>query len=251
MTLKTGRPGGCNGNLVVRLSSATYAATNIVVPVNAIVVTAQTLPPGKVLITASPYECYATGQGRDFEALAGLTTRLAKRGIRVDLCRQLPSLLSGYSTVLLAAESLTGLNPTRASAFRKFVSAGGRLVLAADAFFVPTALKANELLGSYGLQIINKDAGLGITNSTVIADPLTSGIRRVDFWRPASIKVTDASQARLLVTNEDGAGGFVAVSRSPNRGEVIVVTQSLWWNWIRSDPRKVDNCLLLENLLSH
>jgi hypothetical protein len=135
-------------------------------------------------------------------------------------------------------------------ALRKFVSDGGRLVLVADAFFYGTAPRANELLGSYGMEIIDKDAGLGITNSTVNADSFTSGVKRVGFWRPAPIKVTDPTQAKLLVVNEDGEGGFVAVSRSPNRGEVIVVTQSLWWNWIRSDPANFDNCLLLENLLS-
>jgi hypothetical protein len=249
-SLKTDQPGHYEGNLVVRLSSATFAPTNIVVRVTAIVAPARTLTRRQVLITATPYECYATEHGRDFEPLADLTTRLANKGIRVDLRQQLPSSLSGYSTVLLAAESLCGLNPQRIPALRKFVSDGGRLVLAADAFFSGTAPKADELLGSYGLEIIDKDAGRGITNSTVIADPFTSGVKRVGFWRPAAIKVTDPAQAKLLVVDEDVGGGFVAVSRSPNRGEVIVVTQSLWWNWIRSDPTNVDNCLLLENLLS-
>ena len=124
------------------------------------------------------------------------------------------------------------------------------MILAADAFFVPTTPKANGLLSFYGLQIINRDIGRGITNSTVIADSLTVGVRKLEFWRPATIKVTDPSQAKLLVMTEDGEDGIVAVSRHANRGEVIIVTQSLWWNWIRSDPTKVDNRLLLENLMA-
>ena len=53
---------------------------------------------------------------------------------------------------------------------------------------------------------------------------------------------------QIGVTNS--TDGLVGISRSPNRGEVIVVIQSFWGNWIRSDPARVDNCLLLENLLT-
>jgi len=208
------------------------------------------LPIRKVLVTETPFECYATGNGRDFEPLANLVSRLATKGVRVDFCRQLPSSLSGYSTILVGGNTLAGSNPVRAAQLKKFVSGGGRLILAADAFFVPTTPKANELLSSYGLEIINKDAGLRMTNVAVLADSLTSQVNQLDFWRPAPIKVTDSSQAKLLVTSEDSEGGFVAVSRSANRGEVIVLTESLWWNWIRSDPTKVENSLLLENLFS-
>jgi hypothetical protein len=84
-----------------------------------------------------------------------------------------------------------------------------------------------------------------------LADVLTSGVKRISFWRPAQIELTDASQSKFLVGAEDGAGGYVAISRQTTRGEVIVLTQSLWWNWIRSDPANEDNCLLLENLLGH
>ena len=250
VTLKTDQPGRWNGNLVVHLTSATYAATNILVPVSATVATAQALPPRRVLVTETPYECYSTGNGHDFEPLANLVTRLATSDVRVDFRRKLPASLSGYSVVLFGGDSLAGSNPAQASELRKFISGGGRLILAADAFFVPTTPKANGLLSFYGLQIINRDIGRGITNSTVIADSLTVGVRKLEFWRPATIKVTDPSQAKLLVMTEDGEDGIVAVSRHANRGEVIIVTQSLWWNWIRSDPTKVDNRLLLENLMA-
>ena len=250
VTLNADQPGRYNGNLVLHLKSPGYVATNIVVPVNATVLAAHVLPIRKVLVTETPFECYATGNGRDFEPLANLVSRLATKGVRVDFCRQLPSSLSGYSTILVGGNTLAGSNPVRAAQLKKFVSGGGRLILAADAFFVPTTPKANELLSSYGLEIINKDAGLRMTNVAVLADSLTSQVKQLDFWRPAPIKVTDSSQAKLLVTSEDSEGGFVAVSRSANRGEVIVLTESLWWNWIRSDPTKVENSLLLENLFS-
>jgi hypothetical protein len=249
-TLKNDQLGQWKGNLTVHLSSASYAATNIIVPVSVGVQAAPVLLSRRVLVTQTPYECYSTGNGREFEPLANLITRLTKKEVRMDFCQQLPSPLSGYSVILLGGDTLAGLSPGQVAQLGKFVSAGGRLILAADAFFVPTAPKANGLLSSYGLQIIDRDVGLGITNSTIAADSFTSGVKQLDFWRPAAIRVTDPSQAKLLVGTEDGEGGFVAVSRHANRGEVIVVTQSLWWNWIRSDPTRVDNCLLLENLFS-
>ena len=72
----------------------------------------------------------------------------------------------------------------------------------------------------------------------------------MDFFRPSQIDVTDPAQGKLLVKAEDGHGGYLAVSRKPSRGEVIVLAQSLWWSWIRSDPAKADNLRLLENLLA-
>jgi len=143
------------------------------------------------------------------------------------------------------------LNPAQTEQVRKFVAGGGRLILAANAFYVPTVRKANTVLSSYGLQIIDRDAGQAVTNSRVVSDLLTRGVRAVDFHRPSQIDVTDLSQGKLLVESEDGQGGYVAISRQTPRGEVIVLTQSLWWTWIRSDPAKADNRLLLENLLAH
>ena len=90
-----------------------------------------------------------------------------------------------------------------------------------------------------------------MTNAQVVANLLTGGAKQLDFHRPSLIVVTDPSQGELLVRSGDDPGGFVAVSRQAGRGEVIVLTQSLWWSWIRSDPAKVDNLPLLENLLAH
>jgi len=76
----------------------------------------------------------------------------------------------------------------------------------------------------------NDDAGSAVANVVVAADPLTDHVQRVNFWRPARIAVTDAVQGKVLVQDQEGPGGFVAVSRAPGRGELRVVAQSLWWN---------------------
>ncbi len=249
LRLKTDQPGQWHGNLVVRLSGSAFGATNIVVPLS-VNVAASGLQRWSVLIASSPYQEYATGNGSDFEPLGALNRRLAERGVRVDYCRNLAQPFSGYRTILLADSQMAGLAPPQAQQLKSFVTGGGRLILAANAFFVPTVPTANTLLESYGLQIVNQDAGMAVTNAGVVPDVLTSEVVHVDFFRPSIISVTDPAQGKILVQAEDSEGGYVAVSRQPSRGEVIVVTQSLWWSWIASDPTAADNSLLLENLLA-
>ena len=251
LRLKTDSPGDWRGNLVVHLKGGSYGVTNIIVPVSAKVIGAATSTSRAVLIAETPYELYATGDGSNFEPLAALNGRLSGHGVRVDFCRQLPQSLSNYRAILLGGSEMAGLGPVQREQLGKFVAGGGRLILAANAFFSTTVPKANSLLTAYGLQVIDRDAGMAITNSRVVSDLLTSGVKTVDFFRPSQISVTDPSQGKLLVESEDGQGGYVAISRQKPRGEVIVLTQSLWWSWIRSDPARADNLLLLENLLAH
>lgn len=247
--LITDSPGDCRGNLVVRLKGGAYGVTNLLVPVSARIVAAPGTNARPVLITETPYECYATGDGKDFEPLATLNRRLSERGVKVDFCRHLPRNLNGYGTILLAGSEMARLDSAQTKSLRQFVAGGGRLILAANAFFVPTVPKANTLLNPYGLQIVDRDAGWAVTNAQVVPDILTEGIKHVDFHRPSLITVTDPSQGKLFVFAGDAPGGFMAVSRQGGRGEVLVLTQSLWWTWIGAEPSKADNLLLLENLL--
>ena len=248
--VKTDSLGDWKSNLVIHLTGRAYGNSTINLPVTGKVIGATSSNSLAVLITETPYTCYSTGVGKDFEQLAALNGRLSAQGMKVDFCRELPPSVSNCRAILLGESELAGLGPAQVDQVRKFVARGGRLILAANAFFVPTVPKANTLLASYGLEIIDRDAGLAITNSQVVSDVLTSGVKRVDFHRPSQIIVTDPAQGKLLVEAEDGQGGYVAISRRPPRGDVIVVTQSLWWNWIQSDPAKADNLLLLENLLT-
>ncbi len=251
LRLKTDTPGDWQGNLIVHLKGAAFGVTNINVPVSVKILGVPASAPRAVLIAETPYECYATEDGRHFEPLAALSGRLAQEKVRIDFLHKLPATLSGYRTILLAGSEMAQLGPAQTARLEKFVADGGRLILAANAFFASTAPNANNLLKNLGLHIVNQDAGLSITNSKVVVDSLTVGVNGVVFWRPSRIDVTDPAQGKLLVEAGDDHGGYVAVSRQKSRGEVIVLTQSLWWNWIRSDPTPTDNSLLLENLLAH
>lgn len=240
LRLKTRSLGDWRGNLVVHLKGGAYGVTNIIVPVSAKVTGAASSTFQAVLIVETPYELYATGKGSDFEPLAALNSRLAGRGMRVDYCRQLPRSLSIYLVILLGGSELAGLGQVEIERLRSFVAGGGRLILAADAFFGNTASKANQLLGSYGLQIVNRDAGQAITNSRIVPDSLTSRVKGVDFWRPAQINVTDQMQGRLLVEAEDGQGGYVAVSPASvqGRGDRVDAVFMVELDSVRSGQRR-------------
>jgi hypothetical protein len=247
--LKTRGTRDLHGNLVVHLTGGTIGQTNVSVPLRVKVISSNAPNPRAVLIVETPYDCYSTGNGRDFEPLAGLNSRLAARNVRVDFCRQLPRSPLSYDTILLSGAELSALDQVKERQMRTFVTDGGRLILAANHFFGNTVRNANRLLGPYGMQIIDTEAWK-VTNSPVAPDLLTSVVTNVDFFRPSPITITDRAQGKLLVTTQDGLSGYVAVSRQRGRGEVIVLTQSLWWSWIQADPAKADNVRLFENLLA-
>ena len=81
------------------------------------------------------------------------------------------------------------------------------------------------------------------------ADPLTDGVRSLNFFRPSPIAVQ--GKATILAAAEPYPGqGFAAVARAGN-SEVAIVGQSLWWSWITPDRSKgADNARLLQNLLT-
>ena len=67
----------------------------------------------------------------------------------------------------------------------------------------------------------------------------------------AANRLIDPKQAKLLAaTKADDQCGFIAVSRSAGRGDVILLAQSLWWNWLNRDPGEGENARMLENLLA-
>ncbi len=78
-----------------------------------------------MLIAEPPYECYATEDGRLFEPLAGLSSRLAQENVRIDFLHKLPASLSDYRTILLAGSIMAQLTPAQTARLENFVASGG------------------------------------------------------------------------------------------------------------------------------
>jgi len=243
------QPGDHDGKLTIRLERRGYVPTTMTIPVRVKVLA----KPSRwtVLLTETPFERYSTDDGRMFKPLAGITSRLAEQGVRLDFRHDLPKSLEAWNAILLGGATLACLDTNSTSRLQQFVAGGGRLILCADAFFVGSNSKANDLLNRYGLRMDTKDAAQGIRTSHILSDPLTSGVTELTFRRPVCVWVTDPRQAKLLATMmEDEQCGFIAVSRASGRGDVILLAQSLWWSWVRAELGGGDNAKMLENLLA-
>jgi uncharacterized protein DUF4350 len=249
LRLATDRPGTFAGQLSIRLLGDGHGTNIVSIPVAAKVLAQP--PRWTVLATETPFERYATGNGRDYEPLTAVTTRLAERGVRIDFLHDLPKSLNGWNVILLGGSTLTDLQAGSVDRLQEFVAKGGRLIVAADAFFVGTAPKANDLLNRHGLHMASKDAGRQMQTSRITPDPLTAGVSELSFFRPARVWATDSQRAKVLATmKDDEEFGFIAVSRSSGRGDVVLLAQSLWWSWAKADSEGNDNARMFENLLA-
>lgn len=244
-------PGNYDGSIQVRLIRRGIQTNTVTVPIKATVLANPTR--WKVLLTASPFEKSATGLGRELEPLTAITSRLAERGVRVDLLRELPQSLKEYDVVLVGGSVLTAgsRQPGFTNQLHDFVAGGGRLIVAADAFYVGTATVANPLLQPYGLELDTKEAQPSeLKIQEIVPDRFTTGVSELNFWRGVYLWSTDGRQAKVLAVRQgDAEIGFLGVSRAAGRGDVIVLPQSLWWYRLADDGNHADNARLLENLL--
>ena len=66
------------------------------------------------------------------------------------------------------------------------------------------------------------------------------------------MRVADSGQAKILARREGDEGvGFLAVSRGSGLGEVIAISNGLWWHLNRTeDLEENDNDRLMENLFA-
>ena len=205
----------------------------------------------RVLVVETPFSKFSTGDATDFDPWLNLVKEGhfdvhylgAKRGMPV-----LPKI------DLLGMEGLCGLHVSDIMSLKDFMDRGGRTILAANAFFVGTVGKANELLVPYGLRMTDTEPrgqnefDLGAADIT--DHLLTEGVKTLYFHRPSPVEVTDKQNGKVLVAAPGYPGaGFVAVARA-GQGEVIALGESLWWNWLAGDkPAGSDNAVLLSNLL--
>jgi hypothetical protein len=246
--LATDKPGVYEGQLAIQLAGRGYETNTKNIPITAAVIENPTH--WSVLVTETPFQRYATDKGESYSPLTAVVKRLAERGVRVDFRSGLPRSLDGWNAILLAEETLAHLDTRGMTRLHRFVARGGRLIVAADAFFVRTAPKANELLSRYGMRIETNDAGGLMLTSGITDDPRTRKVSKLSFFRPARIWVTDPKQAHLLARMaEDETCGFIAASRAESRGEVVLLAQSLWWNWLGFKGTEPENAVMLENLL--
>lgn len=245
----TDRPGEYRGQLAVRLSTPRNGTHTVSIPVQCTILAQPAT--WHVLVVPSPFNRFATDSGGQYQAMTEVVSRLAARGVQVDLLSALPKSLAGWNTVLLGEEALLQASPSDTQHLRQFVAHKGRLIVGADPFFVGTVPAANSLVAPYGFRVESKEAGDHFSNTIVAPDPLTRNVSNLTFNRPARVLIDDAKQAQLLAqVAADDPSGFVAVSREPGRGDVILIGKSMWWFWLATADVQSDNAVLLEHFFS-
>ena len=253
LSVDAGRAGSYSGELRVELGRE-----RIAIPVSA---TVRPQMPGltRLLVVETPFSKFSTSDAKLFTPWLELISGGHFDVHYLDAQQGLPVLrkidLAKIDVVLLGTEGLLGLRDSDITQLKQFLEAGGRMVLAANRFFVGTVGKANELLVPYGLRMNDTEsrdqAEFDLGAAEIKEDPLTHGVKTLYFHRPSSVVVADSQKGKILVTVPDHPGeGFVAVAKA-GQGEVIALGESLWWSWVAGDKKKEShNAALLRNLLN-
>ena len=215
----------------------------------------------RVLLADSPFHSTSTEDGGMFKTWTDLVTASPLDVSYLLVRRDKPVLrdldLTKFDCVFLDGGGLHGLTADDVKKLRKFAEGGGRAVVSANAFFVGSVGKANELLADSGIQMRDVEAGGAPGDVTIGKDDLDprlvkDKIETATFFRASPVGLTDEKLGRILV-KAAGVGepgdGFVALG-TLGKGELIAIGQSLWWSWITPERAKgADNAKLLRWLL--
>lgn len=254
--IDTGKAGAFEGKMTIKLGTVTAQ-----VPISVAVKRAEPAAI-KLLVVETPFAAMSTNDAGIFKDWTDLVSAAGWDVSYLTIARGKPVLrdldLSKFDAVLLAPGGLLEASADDIKRVRVFVERGGRLVVAANHFYVGSVEAANKVLDGYGLKML--DAEGSINANEVILDQkafgpeiIQAGIRSARFHRASPVVITDAKRARVLVKAAGVGGpddGFVADTKA-GKGEVLVLGESLWWSWISAEQtRGNDNAKLLRLLLT-
>lgn len=252
VALNTGSAGDFSGDLRVEIGGR-----HVTVPVAATVLPAK---PGltRLLVISTPFSSSATSDATIFDRWLKLVNDAGLNVQYLDVQPSQPVLgrveLENCDVVLLGTNGLLALADPDIKLLQGFVERGGRIVVFANAAYFGTVNSANRLLVPCGLRMMNVNPRLTgpvqIGPRQIVRDPLTARLRMLFFQRSSPVEVTDRRKAKILAAVPGHPDqGMVAIARD-GRGEVAIVGDSLWWNWVALDREKrSNNAILLEHLI--
>ena len=237
LELDTSRAGSFSGKL--------YAKDNrrrATVPIRFAVEDRSGLP--RALVT-SPFTGDSTDHGTDFSIVVSI---LSSMRAQVDYVRELPGSLEPYSLVLIAEREMSQLSQAEGTEVKNLMLRGGRVVLSCNSFWGGTVNGANRIAEQFGLSIVDSEEPGKRQCTNIASDLLTENVKSVWVHRPSPVQIK-LDTAKPLVF---GPGGncYAGVARPITGGELIVLTQSLWWHWVNELATNSDNAILLRNFLT-
>jgi hypothetical protein len=254
--IDTSKAGAFAGEVKVKLGTVTAR-----VPVSVVV-----KPPEpaavKLLVVESPFVAYSTSDAGDFQDWTGLVAEAGWDVSYLTVARGKPVWgdldLARFDVILLSPGGLLEASADDIKRVRAFAERGGRLVVAANRFYAGSVEAANKVLEGYGLTMLNEEAPIQhneavLDRKAFAPEVIKAGIGSARFHRASPAAVTDARRAHVLVRASGVGGpedGFVAAAQA-GKGEVVVLGESLWWNWVSAGQAKgTDNARLLRLLLT-
>lgn len=196
-------------------------------------------------LVISPFSGDATDYGTNFNAVVSILSSIPAQ---VDYVRKLPRSLEGYSLVLVADSELAELSAAEANEVRSVMLRGGRVILACNYFFRGTVDGANRVAEEFGLIIVDSEEPGKRQCTNIASDLLTENVKLVRVHRPSPVQIK-LDSAKPLVFGP-GGGCYAGVARPITGGELIVLTQSLWWQWANGFSTNSDNAILFRNFLT-
>lgn len=248
------------GREVGELASAmriTSGAQRIDVPLKVTVLPAKA-DDRRVLIVTSPFDYQFSSDLREFDAWFAvlrdnpLDVSYLRFEAESDVLRGID--LMRFHVLMLAADGIVHLTDADLGKIRRFLIGGGRLVLASQTTLRGSVDRTNAIVNPLGLSMQDLEPTGGnlveCGGDRLAKHALLEGVGSVKLMRPSPLKVTDPHCARLLVKAADLPDtGWIAAARL-GRGEVIVLTQSTWWQWLSDEQFDgSDNATLLRNVL--
>jgi hypothetical protein len=218
-----------------------------------------------VLVVETPFAGSTTSNGALFQGWVDIVRR-ARLDVNYLVCSREDGLVAtkevldgvelfDFDVVLLADGGLCRTQQADLDKLISFVEEGGRIIIAANHFLVPSVSKANELLELYGLKMIDKEPRGScvweLDSKDLTTHSFTKSITRLRFFRPSPISVIDERHARIIVSAPPYPDcGFVAVAKA-GKGEIVAIGQSLWWAWIGTkEVKDFDNSLFMQKLIT-
>ena len=200
-----------------------------------------------MLVVGTPFHEYSTGSGKDFQGwrdvvdAAGLDASYLLVRDKKAATRDID--LSKFDCVLMAPDALVRQTDDDVKRVRAFAEKGGRVVLAANAFFVGSTKGANAILDGYGLEFKDVEAPqaaeIAVTKDNLDADVVKAGVEKAKFYRASPVK-TDKGRVLVSTPEFELAGYGYAATAKAGKGEVVALGVSLWWNWV-SEKRAADS----------
>lgn len=214
----------------------------------------------RLLVVGTPFHSHSTGDAKvykqwtDLVAGAGWDVSYTLRRHRDTVLGDID--LGRYGTVLMSPGALIGQSREDVKRLRTFAEGGGRLVVAANSFYMNSVKGANAVLDGYGLTILDEQlphpAGtITLGKDDLAADVAKVGVTSAKFYRGSPVTVEKSGRVLAAAVGFKQPGMGYAAIATAGKGEVVALGESLWCAWV-SEKRAgdSDNAKLLRFLLN-